>query len=333
MCAPPRPSGPRVLQEDLKGTRVMWQENDLWSTLQASTEATPCATESPRRDVGGVAAAASASPPPLPLAVDSPVRESGSFSGVGENVHGPVGGCETGGVPGLGDERAVNDVDSGGDWAEGDGKQGCDDSVGYVCAPEVDMFAGAMAEVPCMVEAGHGGGERAASQVSSRQSVLIQREAVWGEDCGRDSEDVGGIGDGSVGDESVDESPPAMMSPADAVRLGERDRLEGCMDVRAAGGSGSGLVHGRSAGGGVNVGGPASEATMGRLRSRLSVGDVSGMKVVAGFVGGGTVGSLEDRETVESLGDVIELPMVIDPLPIMHYYEEFHDQDSVQTVR
>lgn len=322
---PELPAQRATLRETMKGTRVMWLENDLWSTLCTSSETDACsrasaaaATASDGSPLGLPSGRSTATPdserPPLAGGRRGRMRGRGAGRGVragtalGGMAH--VGGAHVGrgGVAVVATERGsdvAREVLLG-------GCGGCADVLDGTAAPrlrrDLDML--------------DDGSEQMGSGVQERSGGHTPADVVEAEGH------VGGYldvdKDSVVHDEScsAEDSPVAMMRLAEVVRVAEQSHLEGAKVLRAGesfeeatdamlGGTTTEVI-GHVSPGHLTVDSVTSFA--GQPRPKLSAGDLSAAAVA--------LSDSEERVTVESLGEVIELPMVINPLPLMQYYED-----------
>ena len=323
---PELPAQRATLRETMKGTRVMWLENDLWSTLCTSTETDACS----RASAAAAAAASDGSPLGLP---------SGGSTATPDSERPPLAGGRRGRMRSRGAGRGARAGTALGEMALVGGvhvgrggvavvatQRGSDVTEDVLlggCAGVLDGTAPPPRErLRRDLDMLDHGGEQMGSSVQERSGAHAPAYVVEAEGHVRDYLDVDK--DSVVHDESssAEGSPVAMMRLAEVVRVPERSRLEGA-GVLQAGGSLEDVT-------GVMLGGATTEAighvssghlttdsvtsSAGQPRTKLSAGDLSAAALA--------LRDSEERVTVESLGEVIELPMVINPLPLMQYYED-----------
>lgn len=343
-------TGPRyeewASRESLRGTHVMWMENDLWSTLCTTSDTDAAPHRRSRATVGG--STPSFAPPPGGVIAPSEPRRRTTGEGGGTGIGGGVGSpglfvteqCGVGDVRGTGvgavAAHAAAVVREHAGVATGLGVQGLDEMEG---GSELQVCGGGGGVDVVKATTVRAATQREVSKESTNRNLQVPRQArrsgerVDGE-ARKAASDVtagGGMAAWEVGVEeadSVEESPAAMVRPANGVGVLEMSGGEGAVNVQSAGilegvRSEAGLPEpptaaeegGRASGTRVSTG--RGLAAPGSLTPRFCADDLA--------AGGKSVEEpqvVEERVTVESLGEVIELPMMINPLPLMQYYSD-----------
>lgn len=345
--AGPRGEG-QAVRESLRGTRVMWMENDLWSTLCTSTETDAGARRRSRGTVDGSTPSVAPSPGVTAARPDPPRRTTGDGSGT----------CIGGGPGSLGVYGAVErgvreDGATGGGAVAGQAAAVLHEHAGVdkrmhallevarrMELQESGVAIGGMGDVKATTETAMVPEE--VSMVAPDRGIHEPRQvrrssASRSSEAGKAGSEV--IAGGGVAawesrveevevESSVEESPAAMMWQPHFVCAAEISRGEGAVSLQGAGipegvRVQAGLPEpptaaeeaGRASAG--HLGAIGGQSAPGSLSPKLSAGDLK--------AGGSSVEVapvMEERLTVESLGEVIELPMVINPLPLMQYYSD-----------